>query len=100
VEVKCISIAKLAVVPEHRGKGCGHKIMAWCIAMARKAPNISFISLTSLPTAIRFYKQIGFRQLEIDLEKVAPPAEEDEEYVEGQVYMEFQCRGGGQKKKR
>jgi len=95
--VHSVSIAKLAVVPEHRGKGHGRKLVQWCIAMARKQPGIMYLSLTSLPKAVRFYKQIGFRQLDVDLSKIDCESDDDDEYdyVEGQVYMEYRCRGRG-----
>jgi len=101
-QVQCISIAKLAVVPEHRGMGHGHKIVQWMIAFARKQPNITYLSLTSLPKAIKFYKQIGFRQVDVDLSKFdAAPQDEEFDYVDGQVYMEYRCKGrSGQKKRR
>mmetsp|Transcript_98131 Transcript_98131/g.282104 ORF Transcript_98131/g.282104 Transcript_98131/m.282104 type:complete len:337 (+) Transcript_98131:112-1122(+) len=92
--VQCVSIAKLAVVPEHRGKGHGHKLVQWCIAMAKKQQNIIYLSLTSLPQAVRFYKQIGFRPVDVDLTKLDPGGiEDDYDYVAGQVYMEYRCKG-------
>lgn len=100
--VQSISIAKLAVVPESRGRGHGHKLTNWCIAMGKKLPNIVYLSLTSLPKAIRFYKQIGFKQVDVDLAKLDPMGEDDDadwDVVQGQIYMEYRCKGrGGQRK--
>lgn len=98
--VRCVSIAKVAVVPEHRGKGHGHKLMQWCINMAKKQPDMDYISLTSLPTAVRFYKQIGFRQGDVDLSKLDTSIDDDRDFVEGQIYMEYRCRGRGRCKNR
>jgi len=93
-EVQSISIAKLAVVPEERGQGHGHRLVNWSITMAKKQPNIMYLSLTSLPAAVRFYKQMGFRAVEVDLAKLTPEPDEDEEYIEDQVYMEYACKKG------
>jgi len=92
-QVHCISIAKLAVVPEQRGRGHGHKLVHWLIDMAKHRRDIMFVSLSSLPAAVRFYKHIGFRQIDVDLSKLDTSADDDEEFIEGQVYMEYRCRG-------
>lgn len=100
-QVQCVSIAKLAVVPEQRGRGHGHTLVQWLIDMARKQRNILYLSLSSLPAAIRFYKHLGFRQVDVDLAKLDTSAEDGEEYIEGQVYMEYRCRHracGGKKR--
>lgn len=44
------------------GRGHGHTLVQWLIDMARKQRNILYLSLSSLPAAIRFYKHLGFRQ--------------------------------------
>merc|ERR1712118_212395 len=68
--VQCVSIAKIAIVPERRGHGYGNKLVQWCIGMAKKHSNIMYLSLTSLPLAIRFYERIGFRKVDVDLSKL------------------------------
>jgi len=100
-QVQTISIAKLAIVPESRGRGYGHQLVNWCIALGKKLPNIMYLSLTSLPKAIRFYKQMGFKQVDVDLAKL-DPCEDDPDFdvVEGQIYMEYRCKGRGGAKKR
>jgi len=91
-ELQCLSIAKLAIVPEHRRKGHGCRLIEWCIRLARKQSNVSFISLSSLPEAVRFYQRLGFRKFDVALDQRCGP---DEDLVEGQVYMEKPIKGRG-----
>eukprot|EP00746_Dinoflagellata_sp_MGD_P003071 gnl/MRDRNA2_/MRDRNA2_105986_c0_seq1.p1 gnl/MRDRNA2_/MRDRNA2_105986_c0~~gnl/MRDRNA2_/MRDRNA2_105986_c0_seq1.p1 ORF type:complete len:399 (-),score=123.13 gnl/MRDRNA2_/MRDRNA2_105986_c0_seq1:407-1603(-) len=92
-ELQCVSVAKLAVVPESRGLGHGSRIIDWIISHAKKQKELCFISLSSLPTAIKFYKKIGFREVkDIDLDAFPTPGPE-EDYVAGQVYMEYRIKG-------
>mmetsp|Transcript_68392 Transcript_68392/g.198254 ORF Transcript_68392/g.198254 Transcript_68392/m.198254 type:complete len:335 (-) Transcript_68392:241-1245(-) len=91
-EAHCVCIAKLAVVPEQRGCGHGHKLVQWCIDMSRHRRDIVFLSLSSLPAAIRFYKHLGFRQVDVDLSKLDANADDGEELIDGQIYMEYKCR--------
>lgn len=90
------SVAKLAIVPEHRGKGHGCRLMDWCVRYAKKQPNITYISLSSLPEAVRFYKRIGFRAVDVSLNQ---KDDDGVEFVEGQVYMEKITRGKGSRRK-
>lgn len=95
-ELQALSIAKLAIVPEHRMKGHGHRIIDWCVRLARKQPAIGYVALSSLPDAVRFYERLGFRKHDVNIaQKLAP----DEDYVEGQVYMEKIIKGKGRRKK-
>lgn len=97
-ETSSFSIAKLAVVPEHRRRGHGCRLIDWCVRQAKKAQNVSFVSLSSLPEAVCFYKRLGFRKFDnISMSQGCDP---DEELVEGQVYMEkaIKGRGGGRRK--
>jgi len=98
-QVQSISIAKLAVVPERRGRGHGHRLVQWCISLAKKSRDLVYLSLTSLPQAVRFYTRAGFRHIDVDLSKVDPITEDDMEYVEGQVYMEYRCKRCGTRKR-
>lgn len=92
-ELQCVSVAKLAVVPEARGLGHGGRIINWIIAHAKKQKDLCFLSLSSLPTAIKFYKKIGFREVtDINLDNYPAPGDE-EDYVPGQVYMEYRIKG-------
>lgn len=92
-ELQCVSVAKLAVVPESRGFGHGSRIIDWIISHAKKQNELCFISLSSLPTAVKFYKKIGFREVkDIDLDNFPTPGAE-EDYVAGQVYMEYRIKG-------
>lgn len=100
-ELEAFSIAKLAIVPEHRRQGHGGRLIEWCIKAAKKAPNIAYISLSSLPEAVKFYQRIGFRAVDVNI-SASSQCGPDEDLVEGQVYMEYRLKGrsGGKKKKR
>lgn len=96
-ELQSLSIAKLAIVPEHRRMGHGCRLIEWCVRCARKQPSISFIALSSLPEAVKFYQRLGFKKFDV---KWRQDKEPDEDFVEGQVYMEKPIRKGGRGKKR
>merc|ERR1719262_2209786 len=68
-EQQAFAIAKIAVVPEHRGQGHGGRLMDWCMRVAKKQPDINFITLSSLPEAIRFYKKLGFKEVQVSLKQ-------------------------------
>jgi len=87
VELQSLSIAKIAIVPEHRRQGHGCRLIDWCVRVAKKQSNIAFISLSSLPEAVKFYQRLGFRKYDV---KIGQP---DEDLVEGQVYMEKPIKG-------
>lgn len=93
-EFESFSIAKIAVVPEHRNQGHGGRLMDWVKNQAKKQKEIKYISLSSLPDAVRFYKKIGFQPVDVNITQA-----DDEELVEGQVYMEYQVRKRAHKKK-
>mmetsp|Transcript_33869 Transcript_33869/g.89760 ORF Transcript_33869/g.89760 Transcript_33869/m.89760 type:complete len:401 (+) Transcript_33869:105-1307(+) len=97
-ELQSLSIAKLAIVPEHRRRGHGCRIIDWCVKAAKTNREIAYIALSSLPEAVRFYQRLGFRQFDLTLKNgdLAP----DEDFVEGQVYMEKAIKGGGRRKKK
>lgn len=100
-ELESLSIAKLAIVPEHRQQGHGRRLIEWCMKSAKKQPSIAYISLSSLPEAVKFYHRIGFRAPEISLEKAAAAqCGPDDELVEGQVYMEYRVKGRGRARKK
>merc|ERR1712176_40513 len=96
-ELQSLSIAKLAIVPEHRRQGHGCRLIDWCVRLARRQPNVAFISLSSLPEAVRFYQRLGFRKFEVKhLDQNCGP---DEDLVEGQVYMEKNIKGRAGRRK-
>jgi len=90
-ELESVSIAKLAVMPEFRRQGHGCRLVEWCVHLARRAPGISRIALSSLPEAVCFYQRLGFRKYDVNLDQSCGP---NEDLVEGQVYMEKSVRGG------
>lgn len=99
-ELESFSIAKLAIVPEHRRQGHGCRLVDWCFRNARKQSSINFISLSSLPEAVKFYQRIGFKAVDVKFDP-ATQCSEGEDFVEGQVYMEFRLKGkSGKGKKR
>lgn len=99
-----VAIQKL-VVPGHlRNLGLGRALVAEVIA-AGKALKLESIVLSSLPCAVPFYKRLGFKEMP-DM----PDALQGDDgglpcnYIEGQIYMEFQLRkarkaGKGKKKR-
>jgi len=100
-ELESFSIAKLAVIPEHRGRGHGRRFIEWCIASAKKQKTIAYISLSSLPEAIKFYERMGFRTVDVNLEKAGnDQCGVGEELVEGQVYMEYRIKGRSKGRKK
>lgn len=99
-ELDCLSIAKIAIVPEHRRLGHGKRLIDWCIKSGKKQKSLDFISLSSLPEAVKFYQHIGFRAIDVKLEGLSNQCGPDEDLVEGQVYMEYRLNKRGRKKKR
>jgi len=84
-----LSIAKLAVREELRGRGFGRLIMDEMTKSAKKQGDIFEVCLSSLPTAIKFYQRLGFKAfwgLRTDA------GDSNERFVEGQVYMEKRLR--------
>jgi GNAT superfamily N-acetyltransferase len=90
-ELESFSIAKIAIVPEHRQQGHGRRLIEWCIKNAKKQSTIAYISLSSLPEAIPFYVRMGFKA--IDVKAIDVTLAPDEDLVEGQVYMEYRLKG-------
>jgi ribosomal protein S18 acetylase RimI-like enzyme len=95
-----LAIAKLAVPSCYRGLGFGTAIVKEMIRVG-KANALESVALSSLPEAIAFYTRLGFKKHD----GVVLPAEEGQQYVEGQVFMDFRLRkaakgkGPGSKKK-
>jgi ribosomal protein S18 acetylase RimI-like enzyme len=84
-DLKCLSIAKIAVSPEFRRMGLGSKMVSLMAQKGRKQ-GLEAISLSSLKEAVPFYKKLGFKVMpDVDTESQLLPGEE---LIEGQVYME------------
>merc|ERR1719375_2477594 len=88
------TIGKVAVGLEFRGHGYGKRIVKDVIKMAKKDKLIDFVSLSSLPEAVKFYKRMNFKEFK-DIKFSSDSLEEGESFVEGQVYMEFKTKSGG-----
>jgi len=83
-----LSIAKLAVPAEFRGSGFGRLIMEELMFSAKKQGGVYEVCLSSLSTAVTFYQRLGFKAFKNM--KLGP---DDDDLVEGQVYMEKKlCR--------
>lgn len=79
-----VSVAQFAIAQEFQGQGFGKKLIKWLIQYAKKA-NVEIIALSSLPTSTNFYQRFAFK-------RVSVRGISSEDYVEGQVYMEYRCR--------
>jgi len=94
-----LTIGKIAVCREQRGHGYGKRMIKETIKMAKKDKMIHFCSLSSLPTAVKFYKRMNFKEFK-DVKFTGVDVEEGEEFVEGQVYMEYKIRNVPKKGRR
>ena len=65
---RTFELAKMAVSPDHQGRGIGDKLIAACIAHAREqgATKIFLLSNTLLTPAIELYKKHGFVEVPLD----------------------------------
>lgn len=75
-------IARLAVVPQDRGRGHGKGLMQWALEKAAALPRsqCAWISLSSLDEAVPFYELFGFTDMTCD------DLEDDEHF---QTWMEL-----------
>eukprot|EP00931_Biecheleriopsis_adriatica_P078233 TRINITY_DN51690_c0_g1_i1.p1 TRINITY_DN51690_c0_g1~~TRINITY_DN51690_c0_g1_i1.p1 ORF type:complete len:425 (-),score=144.46 TRINITY_DN51690_c0_g1_i1:53-1243(-) len=92
-DFQCLSIAKIAVPEVHRGRGFGKHLMEWCTKYAEKQ-NLQHLSLSSLPDAVKFYRAFGFKPVKVDSIRG-----DEDDLIEGQVYMEYRLKGGSGNKK-
>lgn len=83
-KAEAVSVIQFAIAPEFHRQGFGKKLIKWLIQYSKKA-NAEIIALSSLPTSTGFYQHFGFK-------KVKVKGVSGEDYVEGQVYMEYRCR--------
>eukprot|EP00928_Gymnodinium_smaydae_P029212 TRINITY_DN22068_c0_g1_i1.p1 TRINITY_DN22068_c0_g1~~TRINITY_DN22068_c0_g1_i1.p1 ORF type:complete len:408 (+),score=119.99 TRINITY_DN22068_c0_g1_i1:60-1283(+) len=88
-DMQCLSVAKIAVPEKHRGRGFGRRLMEWVTKYAKQQSDLQYLSLSSLPEAVKFYQAFGFKKVKVDAVK-----EHDEDLIEGQEYMEYRLRGG------
>lgn len=82
-------MAKLAVPEQHRRRGFGRLLMLWAQKQARENMQISSISLSALPEAVKFYQRLGFKKLHEITSK-----DDELALFPGQVYMELSTRRG------
>jgi ribosomal protein S18 acetylase RimI-like enzyme len=94
-----LTIAKIAVPEDQRHHGYGKRLVKEMIKIAKKDKMIYFVSLSSLPTAVRFYKRMNFKEFK-EVKFTGVTIEEGESFIEGQVYMEFKVRNEPKSKKR
>jgi len=94
-----LTIGKIAVSPDQRGYGYGKRMIKETIKMAKKDKMIYFVSLSSLPEAIKFYKRMHFKEFK-DVKFTAVTVEEGESWVEGQMYMEYKIRNAPKNRKK
>jgi ribosomal protein S18 acetylase RimI-like enzyme len=88
-----LTIGKIAVSLDYRGQGYGKRMIKELIKMAKKDKMIFFVSLSALPTAVKFYKRLNFKAFtDIKFTEVLEGLREGESFVDGQVYMEFKVR--------
>jgi len=92
-----LNVNKVAVLGSRRRQGLGRCVMKHLIQLGKRPASkskkaataaLDVICLSSLPTAIAFYKALGFREEPA----VKLPDEEGEELIEGQMYMEYMLR--------
>jgi len=76
---RSLSIAKIAVHPDHRQHGYGSTILSWCISRAKAQKEITAVKLCALAEVVPWYRKRGFvREMKL---------EDDEDHEPGQVAM-------------
>jgi ribosomal protein S18 acetylase RimI-like enzyme len=95
---RSFTIGKVAVRVEFRGQGYGKRMVKDVIKIAKKDKLIDFVSLSSLPGSVKFYKRMNFKEFK-DIKFSPDSLEEGETFVEGQVYMEFKTKSAGGKRR-
>jgi ribosomal protein S18 acetylase RimI-like enzyme len=90
---QCLTIVYVAVAEEYRSRGIGKTLVKSAVAMAKDRKDTNRVTLSALPTAIKFYTRLGFK----GFEDVLP---ETENAVQGQLYMEYKTVGKSKSKKR
>mmetsp|Transcript_27499 Transcript_27499/g.51539 ORF Transcript_27499/g.51539 Transcript_27499/m.51539 type:complete len:223 (+) Transcript_27499:56-724(+) len=80
-ERNMLIVSQLAVPEQYRRHGFGKMLVQILIAEAKRLPQIYTVSLSSLPDSVRFYKRLGFKQVQR-----LPDVEGKKE---GQVFMQL-----------
>ncbi|CAJ1349003.1 unnamed protein product [Effrenium voratum] len=60
-EKNAMIVAQLAVPEEHRRFGFGSTLLKCLIAEAKRLPEVHTVGLSSLPSAVKFYRRHGFK---------------------------------------
>lgn len=79
---RVLSVGQLAIDTQQQGRGHGRRFVKWLVQLARKQ-SCELVVLSSLAETMKFYQRLGFKRHTIKLE--------GEDYVPGQVYMEYRC---------
>jgi len=95
-DLGCMQISNIAVPEQHRGRGFGRHLMEWICRYAKQDGSIQLISLSALPGAVKFYQAFGFKKAAVGS---VSQAADDDDFVEGQVYMEYRLKGDRRKAK-
>lgn len=97
-----LNVQKLAVANTHRRQGLGRCLINNLKQLAKRplaqpaqrkgggsnrGPQAEVVCLSSVPSAVRFYKACGFREEHVQFKE-----EDADDLVEGQVYMEYSLR--------
>lgn len=85
-EAGVYEIAKMAVAPAARGRGCGDLLMEAAVAFSRSAGarKVVIVSNTRLGPAIRLYEKHGL---------VRVPLEADQRYARADIKLELELEG-------
>jgi GNAT superfamily N-acetyltransferase len=77
-------LSKMAISPNLRGQGLGHRLLDYAIAQAKRvgATSLFLGSSTKLPAAVHLYESVGFRHVPPDR---LPPVP----YTRADVFMEM-----------
>eukprot|EP00439_Symbiodinium_sp_Y106_P042796 s57_g5.t1 len=80
-ERNMLIVSQLAVPEQFRRHGFGKMLVELLIAEAKRLPQVYAVSLSSLPGSVKFYKRLGFKQVQR-----LPDVEGKKE---GQVFMQL-----------
>jgi GNAT superfamily N-acetyltransferase len=84
IDADVAELAKMAVAPEHRGRGIGRRLITAAIDAARESGvrRLVLESNRSLTPAVRMYESVGFRH-------VAPETHAPTPYARADVFMDL-----------
>jgi len=89
---QCLTIIYVAVAEEFRSRGIGKALVKSALTLAKDRKDTNRVTLSALPTAIKFYSRLGFK----GFEDVLP---ETENAIQGQMYMEYKTFGKKSKRR-